>query len=77
MEYDIKKNAISVIYSSYIFLSDKFAYLISYAEPKARPPSAPNVVIWVFCSGKNAESPTYPISYLFALYKSDICLKIM
>ena len=32
-----------------MFLSDKFAYLISYAESKARPPSAPNVVIWAFC----------------------------
>ena len=34
-----------IIYLSYIFLADKFAYLISYAESKARPPSAPNVVI--------------------------------
>ena len=32
----------------YFFFSDKFAYLISYAESKARLPSAPNVVIWGF-----------------------------
>ena len=42
-----------IIYLSYIFLSEKFAYLISYSESKARPQSAPNVVIWVFC-------PTWP-----------------
>ena len=47
-------------YQPDIFLSDKFAYLISYVESKAKPPSAPNVVIWVFCQGKNAVSPTWP-----------------
>ena len=42
------ENCHIIIYLSYIFLSDKFAYLISYAESKARPPSAPNVVICFF-----------------------------
>ena len=42
------ENCHIIIYLSYIFLSDKFAYLILHAESKARPPSAPNVVAWVF-----------------------------
>ena len=42
------ENCHIIIYPSYIFLSDKFDYLISYVESKARPPSAPNVVIWIF-----------------------------
>ena len=54
------ENCYRYIYLSYIFLSDKFACLISYAASKARPPSAPNVVIWGFCLGKKAVSPTWP-----------------
>ena len=42
------ENCHIIIYLSYIFLSDKFAYLISYAESKARLQSAPNVVICFF-----------------------------
>ena len=52
------ENCHIIIYLSYIFLSDKFAYLILYAESKARPPSAPNVVIWVLCSSK--KKPYHP-----------------
>ena len=44
------------IYLSYIFLSDKFAYLISYAESKARPPSTPNVMIWTFMPGAKKKN---------------------
>ena len=55
MGYNMKI-AISSIYYTFFF-SDKFAYLISYAESKARPPSAPNVVIWVFCPD---EKPYHP-----------------
>ena len=64
-------------------------------QSKARPPSAPNVVIWVFfarvkkpyhprdlvirvfCLGKNTVSPTWPNITPFALHKSDMCLKAM
>ena len=51
------ENCHIIIYLSYIFLSDKFTYFISYAESKARLPS---VVIWVFCPGRKAVSPTWP-----------------
>ena len=54
------ENCHIIIYLSYIFLSDKFTHLISYAESKARPPSAPNEVIRVFCPGKTAVSPMWP-----------------
>ena len=39
------ENCHIIIYLSYILLSENVAYLISYAESKARPPIAPNVVI--------------------------------
>ena len=45
------ENCHIIIYLSYIFLSDKFAYLIWYMESMARLPSAPNVELWVFCPG--------------------------
>ena len=56
------ENCQIIVYLSCIFLSDKFAYLISFAESKARPPSAPNVVIWgfFFAQAKKAVSPTWP-----------------
>ena len=52
------ENCRIIIYLSYIFLSDKFAFLILYAESKARRLSAPIMVIWVFYLGKKAVSPT-------------------
>ena len=52
----ISPRAEIIIYLSYIFLSDKFTYSISYGESKERSPSAPNVVIWVFCPSKKAIS---------------------
>ena len=57
MGYDMGKCNI-INYLSTFFLSDKFAILISYAESKARPPSAPNVVIWVSLPGHD------PLSHL-------------
>ena len=54
------ENCHIIIYLSYICLSDKFAYLISYAVSKARPPSAQNVVRWAFCMGKKTVSPMWP-----------------
>ena len=50
MRYDMK---IKLPYHNlfiilFFFLTIKFADLISYPESKARPPSAPNVLIWIF-----------------------------
>ena len=42
------ENCHIITYLSYIVLSDKYAYLISYTESKARSPSALNVVICFF-----------------------------
>ena len=36
-----------------------------------------DLVIRVFCLGKKAVSPTWPISTPFALHKNDMCLKAM
>ena len=63
------ENCHIIIYLSYIFLSDKFAYSISYAESKARPPSAPNVVIRFFARAKKLYQPCDPIITSFALHK--------
>ena len=54
------ENCHIIIYLSYIFLSDKFVYLILYAVSTARPPSIPNVVTWFFARAKKAVSPTLP-----------------
>ena len=62
------ENCHVIIYLSYILLSDKFAYLISYVESKARKRSALNVVIWVFCMGKKAVSPTWPGDMFFFFF---------
>ena len=62
------ENSHIINYLSYIFLSDKFAFSISYAESRSRPPSAPNVVIWVFCPSKKAPSPTWSGNMLFFFF---------
>ena len=60
------ENCHIIIYLSYIFLSDKFAYMISCAESKARPPSAPNVVISVFFF--SATKPYHPSNLFFFFF---------
>ena len=66
MGYDMKITILYIIIClSYIFLSDKFAYLISYAESKTRPPSAPNVVICFFVRVKKLYHPHDLVIWVF------------
>ena len=51
------ENCHIIIYLSYILLSDKFAYLISYAKSKARPP------IWWYGFLAQAKSSTTHVSH--------------
>ena len=54
-------------------LSDKFGCLISYAESKARPPSAPNVVMWVvFAWAKKPYHPCDLVIWVFYLGKKAV-----
>ena len=61
-----------IIYLSYIFLSDKFAYLISYVESNARSPSAPTVVIWFFVQAKKPYHPHDLVICVFCMGKKSV-----
>ena len=66
------ENCHIIIYLSYVFLSDKFASLISYAESKARPPNVPNVVLWAFCPDKKSRITHVTWWYCFFLSRKAV-----